>query len=166
MYLTQILYLLVAPPMQGRRNTTQPPFTAFVSPILISYTESLPPLFINKSLKSITLVTMYRYQLLSGVPVSLPVPSEPPGSLPIPWGFSCLGSLSVLPPEGVGPLKFSLQLLKCWQRSSHPLHLYYMYQYHTILDSCLYCQCNHIIISVYPTAASHWLLSHYPQSNP
>jgi len=166
MYLTEILHLLVAPPMQSIRITTQPPFTGFVSPILISYTESFPPVFINKSLKFITLVTTYRYQLCSGAPVSLPVSSEPPGSVPIPWGFSCLGSLSVFPPEVVCTLQFSLQLLKRWQRSSHPLHSYYMYQYHTMLYSCLYCQCNHINISVYPTAASHWLLSHYHQSNP
>jgi len=166
MYLTQILRVLVAPPMQGRRNTTQPPFTGFVSPILISHTESLPPVFINKSLKPITLVTTYCYQLCSGAPASFPVSSKPPTSVPIPWRFSCLGSPSVFPPEGVCPLQFSLQLLKCWQRSSHPLHSYYMYQYHTMLHSCLYWQCNHIIISVYPTPASHWLLSHYPQSNP
>jgi hypothetical protein len=59
---------------------------------------SPPPVFIKKSLKSITLVTRYHYQLCLGAPVYLPVSSEPPGYVPILRGFSCLGSLSVFPP--------------------------------------------------------------------
>jgi hypothetical protein len=46
---------------------------------------------------------------------------------------------------------------------SSPLVLYVSVSYVAFL---FYFQCKHIIISVDPTAASHWLLSHYPHSNP
>jgi hypothetical protein len=104
MHPTEILHLLVAPPMQGIRDKTQPPYTSFMSPILIScclyliYRITPSTVFTNKYLKSITLVTTYRYQLCLGAPVSLPVSSELPRSVPILWGFSCLGSPSVFSP--------------------------------------------------------------------